>query len=299
MNRFEALRIFSVAAESANFREAAVKIGVSPQVITRVIRDLEVELGEPLFHRSTRGVRLTNFGETLASKSAQAIAGVDNVFSMGGGGLNNELTGVVRIAAPTALGRRVITPCLAPLVARHSGLVLDLRLSEVLADVVDEQIDIGVRIGPIRDSRFVARAVSRASLYIVGARELIARHGAPTNKDALIEAPLTVLIDRNTGRPWPWMFKDHEPFSPQRPTFVTDDPEAECEAVLAGIGFGQLPGHLAVPLLREARVVSLMEDLQPKATEMYVYRPHRTPVPARVRLIFDALCDLLKDCEEA
>ncbi|MDQ7982090.1 LysR family transcriptional regulator [Paraburkholderia sp. SARCC-3016] len=298
MNRFEALRIFCVTAESANFRAAAIRMGVSPQVITRVIRELEAEFGEPLFHRSTRGVRLTDVGEQLASKSAAAIAGIDEIFAHGAARAPRELAGIVRIAAPTAVGRRVITPGLAPLLASYPGLVVDLRLSEVLADVVDEQIDIGVRIGPMRDSSHVARPVSGASLVIVGSPELVARSGEPKDRAALEKAPLTMLIDRNTGRPWPWLLDGTEPFIPSNPVFITDDPEAECEAVLAGMGFGQLPGHLANPLLHEKRLVEVLETVRPRPTVMYVYRPHRTPVPARVRIIFDALCQLLQDHEE-
>jgi DNA-binding transcriptional LysR family regulator len=295
MNRFEALRIFCVAAESTNFRAAAVRLGVSPQVITRVVRELETQLREPLFHRSTRGVRLTHFGEQLASKSAAAILSVERIFENDVSGAPNEFAGLVRIAAPTALGRRIITPGLAPLIERHPGLLVDLRLSEVLADVVDEQIDIGVRIGRMRDSSHVARAVSTDSLLIVGSPSLVARCGAPRNRDELERAPLTVLIDRNTGRPWPWLLDGGAPFVPAHPVFVTDDPEAECEAVLAGIGFGQLPRHLAAPYLLDRRLVSMLEGLGPASTTMYVYRPQRTPVSARVRLVFDALCELLDD----
>ncbi|HTH75868.1 MAG TPA: LysR substrate-binding domain-containing protein [Trinickia sp.] len=82
---------------------------------------------------------------------------------------------------------------------------------------------------------------------------------------------------------------------PANPVFVTDDPEAECEAVLAGIGFGQLPRHLAAPYLLDRRLVSMLEGLGPASTTVYVYRPQRTPVSARVRLVFDALCELLDD----
>jgi DNA-binding transcriptional LysR family regulator len=299
MNRFEALRVFCVAAESPNFREAAVRLGVSPQVITRVIKQLEEELGEPLFHRSTRGVRVTHFGEQLALRSAQAIAGVENIFSAEASGASDELSGVVRIAAPSALGRRFIARGLAPVLAAHPGLTLDLRLSEVLADVVDEQIDIGVRIGPMRDSRFVARAVSKALLYFVAAPALLERVGHPASRSDLLKRPITALIDRNTGRPWPWMFSDGDQIVPANPAFVTDDPETECEAVVAGIGIGQLPGHLALPLLREGALTPLLDRLRPQASTMYVYRAHRTPVPRRVQLVFDALCKILADCEEA
>jgi DNA-binding transcriptional LysR family regulator len=298
MNRFEALRIFSTAAESLNFRDAATRLGISPQVITRAVKTLEEEIGEPLFHRSTRGVRLTQFGEALALKSNQAIAGIDEIFSSALSGADDELKGIVRIATPSVLGRRFVTRGLAPVLANHPGLAVDLRLSEVRADVVDEQIDIGVRIGPLRDSRFVARSVSTASLYFVAAPDLLKRVDTPASKEALLQAPLTMLIDRNTGRPWPLMFKNGDQAVPANPAFITDDPESECEAVTAGIGFGQLPGHLAIPLLHEGRLVPLLNRLNPPPSTMYVYRPHRTPVPARVRLIFDALCAILKDCEK-
>lgn len=298
MNRFEALRIFCAAADSLSFRDAATRLGISPQVITRVIKKLEEELGELLFHRSTRGVRLTQFGESLALRSSQAIGGIEDIFSTGLSGAHEQLKGVVRVATPSVLGRRFVTRGLAPILANHLGLTVDLRLSEILADVVDEQIDIGVRIGPVRDSRFVARAVSTASLYFVGAPTLLRRVGIPANRDALLRTPLTMLIDRNTGRPWPLMFKDGVQAIPTNPVFITDDPENECEAVVAGIGFGQLPGHLAIPLCRDGRLVPLLDQLNPPPSTMYVYRPHRTPVPARVRLIFDALCAILEDCEE-
>ena len=297
VNRFEALRIFCMAAESPNFRDAAVKLGISPQVITRVVKQLEDEIGEPLFHRSTRGVRLTQFGEQLALRSVEAIAEVDNIFSTGTSGDLGDLRGTIRIAAPSVLGRRFITRGLAPILAANPGLNVDLRLSEVLADVIDEQIDIGVRIGPMRDSRFVARAVSTASLHFVGAPGLLDRVGTPESRDALLNGPLTILIDRNTGRPWPWMFRNGEQIVPSSPAFITDDPETECEAVVAGIGFAQLPAHLTTPLIRNGLLVSLLENLQPAPSTLYVYRPQRTPVPARIRLIFDALCEILPVCE--
>lgn len=297
MNRLEALRIFCVAAEAVNFRDAATRIGVSPQAITRVVKELESAFGEPLFHRNTRGVRLTQFGEQLAARARYAVAGVDDIYTLHERGVNNELAGAVRIAAPSVLGRRWISPGLADIAALHPGLRLDLRLSEVSADVVDAQIDIGVRIGHIRDSSFVVRAVSPASLYFVASPSLVARSRPPATEESLMKGPVTALIDSNTGIVWPWMFKDARERPPVDPVFVTDDPEAECEAVLRGVGFAQLPGHLAMPHLRSGRLVSVLERLAPAPASIYVYRPQRTPVPARVRLVFDALCTLLTHCE--
>lgn len=299
MNKLEALRIFGTAADAVNFRDAATRLGMSPQVVTRVVKELEAQFGELLFHRNTRGVRLTSFGEQLALKAGKAVSGVDELFAQQEEHAANDIAGTVRIAAPSVLGRRFIIRGLAPIIAAHPGLKIDLRLSEVTADVVERQIDVGVRIGHIRDSRFVARPVSPASLYFVGAPALIGRVGAPANEESLLESPLTILIDRNTGMPWPWMFKGGRERVPPAPVFVTDDPETECEAVLDGIGFGQLPGHLALPHLRAGRLVSILDKSRPAPVSIYVYRPQRTPVSARVRLVFDALCAILADCETA
>jgi DNA-binding transcriptional LysR family regulator len=299
MNRLEALRLFCAAAESASFREAATRSAVSPQVITRVIKDLEADMGEPLFHRSTRGVRLTQFGEDLARRSAEAVSGVDGLFPPRGAADVGYVSGPVRVAAPSALGRRIVVPGLVGLRQSHPELRIDLRLSEVVADVVDGQIDVGVRIGPMRDSRFVARAVSPAHLFFVGAPGLVARMGSPDSSEALLRMPLTALVDRNSGRLWPWMFRGGAAIVPARPAFVTDDPEAECDAAVSGLGFSQLPGHLALPQLRAGRLVRILDALCPEPSTMYVYRPHQSPVPARVRVVFDALCTLLEDCEGA
>jgi DNA-binding transcriptional LysR family regulator len=299
MNRLEALRIFGVAAEASNFREAAAKLAVSPQVITRVVRELESLLGEPLFHRSTRGVRLTTFGEQLSQRAGNAVAGVDELFAQSRSPARADTTGVVRVAAPSGIGRNLILRELSHRLTAHPGLVIDLRLSEVIADVVGQQIDVGVRIGTMRDSRFVARPASRASLFVVGSPALVARVGRPRDLDALFQRPTTALIDRNTGRAWPWMFKGGQQVTPNAPSFVTDDPEAECAAVLAGLGFGQLPGYLALAHVRKGKLVPLLEKAAPDPATLYVYRPHRSPVPARVRVVFDALLEILAKTEEA
>lgn len=295
-NRLEALRVLVVAAESRNFREAATRLAVSPQVVTRVVRELEDELGEPLFHRSTRGVQLTDFGTGFAPQARAAVQGVDALFQRRARRAASELAGTVRIAAPSAIGRARVMEALAAPLAAHPGLRLDLRLSEAIADAVDQQIDVGVRIGPqLRDSRFVARAVARIGFELVASPALLQRVGMPDSQEALWSRPVTALIDRNTGRPWPWLFRGGRQVAPPAPTFVADDPEAECAAVVAGLGIGQLARFLAAPHLAAGRLVRLLPGLAPEPFTLWVYRAQRSPVPARVRLVYDTLARALAD----
>lgn len=292
-NRLEALRVFFTAADAANFREAAVRLSVSPQVVTRAVRELEDELGEPLFHRSTRGVQLTDFGRQLAERARVAVGGVDDLFHRIDRRALSQHAGTVRVTAPHVYGR-FIPQALAPLLVAHPGLVLDLRLSEQHADVVDQQIDIGVRVGPMRDARFVARGVGKMPLRVVGSPALIERVGAPRTVDALSKLPVTALIDRSSGRPWPWAFSKKRVFTVSSPAFVTDNIDAECAAVLAGIGFGQLIGPLAEPWLQSGAMVELLAADAPEPWPVHVYRPQRAPVPARVRLVYDELIRVIR-----
>lgn len=286
-NQLELLRIFLTAAECGSFREAALRLGGSPQTVTRAVRELEEHFGELLFHRSTRQVRITAFGEQLAARSRPLLAEVETLFSAPGQAPRTQLLGRVRITAPRVLGRAALVPALARLAAQHPGLALDVRLSDVFADVVDEQIDVGVRIGFLRDSRLVARKAGEVAFSLVATPALVQRLGEPKRLEDLSTLPVTALLDPNTGRTWTWYFAGGRQFTPNSDTFVTDDPDAELGAVLAGLAVGQLPDYLAAPLLRSGALVSLLPALAPPPWDVWVYRPQRGPVPARVRLVFD------------
>lgn len=295
LNRMEMLRIFCIAAESASFREAATRLSASPQTVTRAIKELEQLVGEPLFHRSTRQVQITAYGEQLATQARETLGSFDQLFQRHARRGQDGMSGRVGITAPRSIGRRYVLPLLAELQREHPEIVLDMRLSDQMTDSVDEQIDIGVRMGFIRDRRYIARATARVPLYVVGSPELLERVGAPEDIEALNRVPTTALIDGNTGRLWPWTFAEGRQMQPQRAAFTTDDQECECAAVLAGTGFGQLPSYLVTPHIRSGQLVRVLSDNESPAWEMFAYRPQRGPVSPRVRLVFDRLVERLSD----
>ena len=149
---------------------------MSPQVVTRAVRELEEMLGETLFHRTTRSIRITAFGQSFARDAQTALAAVDGLFRRDDGpgrraGGRRPDHGAVGHGASL----RAADPERSH--AAVSGAVPDLRLSDVPSPVVDEQIDIGVRVGAIGDNRFVARMVGPLPMWIVGAPSLIRRLG--------------------------------------------------------------------------------------------------------------------------
>ncbi|WP_175874071.1 LysR family transcriptional regulator [Burkholderia sp. BCC0397] len=294
LNRLDILKIFSAAAAAPTFREAAARLGVSPQVVTRAVRELEEMLGETLFHRTTRSIRITAFGQSFARDAQGALAVVDGLFGPAAG-QRDEPVGVVRITAPSGMGRHYVQPILTGLMQRYPGLVPDLRLSDVPSPVVDEQIDIGVRVGAIGDNRFVARMVGPLPMWVVAAPSLIRRLGEPKNRKALEAMPVTGLIDRASGRPWPWMFRGEHQFVPSSPAYLTDDTEVEIEAVCAGVGLGQCSEYLVRPYVKKGRLVRVLRSLEPEPWKLHVYRPRRGPMPRRIRVVYDELVVKLAD----
>ncbi|CAG0964901.1 HTH-type transcriptional regulator DmlR [Methylophilaceae bacterium] len=293
LNRLEMMRIFCVAAESASFKDAAVRLGVSPQAVTRAIKELENTVGEPLFYRNTRHMRITDFGEQLAFRAKDSIAGIDDLFRRSDQQPEAGVTGIVRITAPTVIGRHFLLDVLSDINLQYPHITLDLRLSDSITDVIEQQIDIGVRVGFLRDSSFVARAAAKITFLSVAAPSLIARVGLPEDIQALAELPTVGLVDNSSGRIWPWYLGEAQQIVPRNRVFLTDDPETELQMVLKGAGFGQIADCLVLPYIREGRLVSLLPEYTPPPWDIYVYRPQRGPVPARIRVVYDRILERL------
>lgn len=294
LNQFELIKIFTVAAETRSFKEAATQLGKSPQSVTRAIKELERLRGEILFYRSTRNIQITREGEALALEACLLLKSINSLVSPSTMTHDTQPAGHVSLTAPASLGRRFVIPLLNTFRKQHPEITLSCTLTDSHSDVIDEKIDIGLRTGFLRDNRFVARKIRDVKFYVVGTPELLQRTGIPDEVEHLSHMPVVALFDHRTGRYWPWGFDNDKPFTPCRPVLTTDDLEAYCDSVLAGTGYGQLADYLALPLIEKGMLVPVMTDKKPSTWGLYIYRTQNGPVPARVRLLFDYLFHHLK-----
>ncbi len=292
LNRLEYLKIFCVVAEHRTFKDAAIKLNVSPQVITRCIKDLEQELGEILFIRSTRNIKISSFGEQFYAKAKSALTILDGVFAKPS---PDSLT--VKITAPPTLSKRFIMPLLTQISQEHPEIHFDLRLSNTISDVVEEKIDIGIRVGSqITDNRFIARPVTKMNHVVVGSPALIAKYGIPQTPDDLHNVPTTALFDNDRNQVWYWGFKDGYRITPALPAFTTDDSEAELDAVLGGLGFSQLAVSMVAPYIKSGALIPVLNDFaEHDMWDIYIYRPQSGPVPPRIRIVYDTLVTHFSD----
>lgn len=144
MNKVDALRFFVTAAETMNFREAAVRLAISPSVVTRTIADLEHQLGEPLFKRNTRSIVLTSFGEFFLPRAMRLLEDSEALFQTARD--DNEMKGVVRITLFRFPGHEQVLYELLTALDPYPELFIDWRLDMMKLDTVQNRIDMGIRI---------------------------------------------------------------------------------------------------------------------------------------------------------
>jgi DNA-binding transcriptional LysR family regulator len=262
-------------------------------VVTRAVRELEEELGEPLFHRSTRGVQLTDFGRQLAERARTAVGGVDALFHRTDRRALSQHAGTVRVTAPGMFGRRFIPQALAPLLAAHPGLVLDLRLSEEHADVVGRAD---------RHRRARGADARRALRGAHGGKDAAARGGGADAHRAhrRAEEPRCAGgaaahgADRpSSGRPWPWFFSKS---AGGGAVAGLRDGRHRCRMRgRAGRCWASASSSRRWPSrgCNRARWWPVLEAEAAEPWPINVYRPQRAPVPARVRLVYDELVRVL------
>lgn len=294
LSKTELLRVFVVAAESKTFRDAADRLNMSPQSVSRVIKTLEETYGELLFHRSTRTIKITKFGEQLLSRASHALEVVNDVFLFGQqNSTHDELSGNITITTPDLIGRDFLYPLLRDFHKNYPKINIDVRASNSFSHLVDEQIDIGIRVGKIRNNGFIVKKVNVIKFFLVASPEALTNFGIPRHINDLKRLPAIEAIDCNSGKGWPWLFADGIELHPENVNFRTDDPEIERLAILDGFGFGQISDLIANDDIKNGRLIRLLEDSEPEPWDVYVYRPQKGPVPARVRLLYDSIVDYL------
>lgn len=296
LDKLDALKIFCTAAQTLKFREAATQLGLAPQQVTRGIAELESQLGEMLFLRNTRQIRLTPFGQQFWPKAEQLLAESEALFTDSKPRNSQQMAGKVRITLPPLFENRDIICQLLHRLADHPEIALEWHNTGRHLNIIDEQIDIGIRIGSVPDNRYIVKIIRPVGLNIVAAPALLQRLGEPADlKDLQQNYPLSALSNSNSGRIWPWQFANGSSFFPTHPAFVAYDIDSELAAALAGRTVSQLADITVRPYLQRGELVSLLPTLNYQPWQLYIFRPHLPHLPARVRLVFDLLTQILRE----
>jgi DNA-binding transcriptional LysR family regulator len=178
MGTFDDIELLALVVEGGSFAAAARRRGLTPSAVSRRIAALERELGVPLLARTTRSLRLTHDGEAFHERCLRILDELREAREALARA-RKKPSGLLRVDAPLALGRRVLTPHLPRFLERHPDIRLDLTLRDQIVDPIAEGLDLVVRIGPLGDSALIARRLGASRLVLCAAPRYLRKHGTP------------------------------------------------------------------------------------------------------------------------
>lgn len=286
MDRLLTLEMFVAVASEGGFAAAARKLGSSPPAVTRGIAALEARLGTTLFHRSTRAVALTDAGTAFLDQARRILAelaGAERELR----GAAAEPRGQLHLTAPVMFGRLHVLPVVGDLMAQHRDLMVRMMLIDRNVRIVEEGIDVAVRVGPLADSGLKAVRVGAVRQMLVASPAYLARRGAPATVADLAEHDLIGTM----GPRWTseWQFASGRWRLDAAPRLVVNTVDGVLAAAEAGLGIANLLSYQLAEAVDAGRLISLLADEQPPALPVHLlFEPSRAALPA-VRLFIDAM----------
>jgi DNA-binding transcriptional LysR family regulator len=286
MDRFHELAAFIAVVEAGGFSAAARRTGDTQSSVSKAIGSLERRLGVMLFNRSTRSVTLTDDGQSYYRRTKPLVDEMDAADRE----LTNrtlDVTGPIRIAVAATFGRLHIVPLIPELLSLYPGLKVDLVLSDSIRDMVDDRIDLAIRVGAISELDAVVRHVATSSLVCVGARQYFDRHGIPATPADLAHHNCLVYEGASYGATWSFAGPQGKYGVPVSGNLSSNSVETIRAGVLAGVGIGLFTRWSLADELRHPDIVTVLDDFLKETVDVSLIWPSRRLVSSRVRRVTD------------
>ena len=293
MDKLQAMNTFVRVVQAGSFSAVAHEFGATQSAVSKQVAALERELGAKLLTRTTRSLALTEEGERYFEQARRLVADIAEAEATLRRG-EQQLTGWLRIAAPVAFGRLHLMPRVQSFMAAHVGVKIDLRLSDGFVDLVEQGIDLAVRIGELADSSLVARRVGTTRRMLVAhrgyLRALPKGLKAPRSPDDL--AHHNCLVYTGLQAPHAWSFQAgpgaSEPAGTARVVRVegnlqTNSSEVMRASVLAGMGIAHAPTWLFEAELASGEVQRLLPDWETLPMPIHLVSPQQRRHSAKVQ----------------
>ena len=293
----ETLELFLDVMRARNFTRIARARGVAPSSISRAITHLEDELGVRLFQRSTRRLEPTEAAQVYFERIESVVAELRAAGEMATD-LVTRPTGTLRITAATVYGQMYVVPLLAEIAACYPDLSVELILTDAFVDLIEERIDLAIRLGSLQDSSYIARKVAGMRFHVCATPDYLARHGTPTDPVEL--RTHNCLLFPRSGYDLDWLFRDRDgevTTVPIQGRYLVTNSQAIRQCALAGMGIALLPDWLVREELAAGELVDLFPVHEVTATDfdsaVWLVYPSREYLALKVRAVMDLLLQRL------
>jgi len=294
MEILRAMNVAATVARKGSFSGAAEVLRMSPPTITRVVGELEEELGIRLFNRTTRSVAVTAEGHQFIQKSLAILEEVEDLLTSTGE-RSARASGRLVVSAPMVFGNEVIAPALPKFLEMHPEVSIDFRISNEFVNLVEDHVDVAFRLGVGRlpDSSLISTRVAEHRLHFYASPDYLARTGTPKDLDDLKSHKCISLVTGGWGRVQALEGPDG-PLNFRPPEdFVVNAYRAQLHAALAGFGYSYMHEVVVADALKSKKLVKILPQFSSARQDIYAVYPHRRFLALRIRVFIDFLKETL------
>lgn len=286
-DRLTAMTYFVRIVEAGSFTGAARELGKTMPALSRSLRSLEERLGARLLTRTTRAIALTEFGQQYFEHCRRILRDIEEAE-----GLASETgrvaQGLVRISAPLLFGRLHVMPLVAPFLATHPRVQIDMQLSDRTVAMVDEGIDLSIRIGDLHDSSLIAIPLGQVARVVCAAPAYWATHGMPQHPQDLKAHQCLTFRGLNQERGWLFQVDGEERHWPINGGFLCNDGAAIIRVTRDGGGIVQMMSYQIADELADKTLLPALDEYAPHPLPIHAVYPGGRLLPAKVRALLDA-----------
>ncbi len=290
MDRIDAMQAFVAVADLQGFAPAARKLRLSPSGVTRLIAALEDRLGARLLQRTTRSVTLTDAGSRYLERARRILADVEEAESAAEGERTRP-SGRLVVSAPIGFGRLHVSPLMSAYLTRYQDVAGELRLEDRMVSLVEDGVDLAVRIGELADSSLVARHVGEMRRIVVASSGYLRKRGEPKTP-ADIAAHDTIQFGATAGlADWRFAGDGSEVRVAIAPRFSTNSADAAVQYAEQGGGLTRVLAYQAADAIKHGRVKVVLEKYELPAMPIHIVYPTSRLLSAKVRTFIDLVAE--------
>lgn len=288
-DRLREIRAFVSVCDANGFAPAARRLGVAVSVVSRLIAGLELDLGVVLLQRTTRSTKLTDAGARFLERSRRILADVEEA-ELAAQEERGSPRGRLVVSAPLLFGRLHVAPLVSDLLEQNPDLQIELNLSDRYVNLVEEGIDVAVRIGHLSDSALVARRIGSTRRVLVASPKYLAARGMPTELEHLASHSLIAFDTTAPNRDWRFEQSDLGSIRvPLNPRFSTNSGEAAIEHAIRGGGIAAVFRYHVSAAIAEGRLVEILDQFAPPEVPIQAVFPTTRLLSIKVRTFLSAL----------
>ncbi len=286
MDRFRELSIFVAVVEEGAFNAAARRLNLTPPVVTRLVNALEARVGVRLLTRTTRKVALTEAGERLFNDAARLLAELEEI-EASAAGAHQTPRGMLQLTAPVMFGHRYVLPILRDFLDAYSEVSATTLFVDRVVDLIDEGLDVAVRIGDLPDSTLIATRVGVVRRVAVASSGYLASHGTPESPDDLTEHQIIQPLPLHGAPQWPFVARGETRTVRFPLRMLANTMAAAIDSATAGWGVTRALSYQVADALREGTLVEILRNWEDREMPIHLVHYEGRLSAAKTRAFID------------